>query len=882
MSKRRSAQATFEAGILGDKMSARVDQAIYNAAVERLENFYPLPEGPAQYREGFYFVGNELDSISNKQPYRIITATFSDGTSWVLRLASNQILFYEAVAGIPFLTFKGATTETIPNWLFPRNFYVDYQQIGDTIEIVFGGVPGLFSSFPVFVVTYVGGTQFFRLANKKFGDSPPWMVKRRHFSGTMTLSADANAGEESDGGGKYFKLYNGGPFFNIHGGTLIVNNVEGGKSFVRWPLRVAGNLTGKNITGLMVENIFPWGDSDTDDFHIEGGGAVKIDPSDTGFPGEIIDLEASEVPKVACELLEDGTNGWTVAAGNANIFFYNNASSMRPGSKPDNVYVDSEPYDEKSGAALPALEIGEWWWGDDAADAIGANTIYIRIPGNADPDTLVSSVASQVRVFYVMSDPDYGMTAMDELGLVGERIILRGGQIKIEGLKNVEKIKCQVVRELDTSNATFNWEIYQDAFNSIDGHPDAVTVHENRTVYARGEEIWLSDSGLFNEFTIGTLDTDSIQYRLNVLEKHSIRWIQSRDILIAGTDIGEFAVGKRGEKITPSNMFARLHTKYGSFGRGAHSVIGMNNILFADNTKKRIRELTFEFGSDSYFAANLNKFASDFEMRTTNFQLAFQPGPTPILWAIDQDQKLLGMMYSPEERSFAWFRFNTGVDGSDVYDGEDFVRAIGVVLFDGGGSILVAEIKREGVNAQIEVLTPLKDVAATPDFSNATYLDSAALMSVNPGSGFSRFDGQTISYITNSDPDKTGRVAVAGGSVTIPAEDFVANQTLIGFPYNGIIKMLKLEVGGERGLARALLKRISRVYLSLIRSFKGKVGPDTSTLESVKNADTITTDEREVDYKEGWERKGQVVVVQDSPLPFVLAMLQADGNTSDD
>ena len=105
---------------------------------------------------------------------------------------------------------------------------------------------------------------------------------------------------------------------------------------------------------------------------------------------------------------EDLPGVWTVS-GAVDGYYYTGAEFP---AKPGALTIDGALADEGATAAL--LE-GEWGWGDE--DALGTDTIYIRLTGDADPDAALSGT---IRAF-TFALADAVVYDRDEL-MVGTRV----------------------------------------------------------------------------------------------------------------------------------------------------------------------------------------------------------------------------------------------------------------------------------------------------------------------------------------------------------------------------------------------------------------------------------------------------------------------------
>lgn len=98
---------------------------------------------------------------------------------------------------------------------------------------------------------------------------------------------------------------------------------------------------------------------------------------------------------------------WSLSGSGANEFFLELAGGGNPlvAQEPDNVQENGS---NMVNATLGSLAAGEWDYGDN--DALGFNTIYVRLSDDADPDTKTFAFVSFTDVPYNLQGVDMGTT----------------------------------------------------------------------------------------------------------------------------------------------------------------------------------------------------------------------------------------------------------------------------------------------------------------------------------------------------------------------------------------------------------------------------------------------------------------------------------------
>jgi len=223
--------------------------------------------------------------------------------------------------------------------------------------------------------------------------------------------------------------------------------------------------------------------------------------------------------------------------------------------------------------------------------------------------------------------------------------------------------------------ATDDWSL--GAFSGTTGYPACVTFFEQRLVLAntstQPQTIFFSVSGDFEDYNAGTLDSSALIYTIGSNQVNVIRYLTSSRALLVGTSGGEFVVrASSDEPISPTNTQILRQASYGS--ANIQPVAVANVVLFVQRAKRKLRELVYSFGSDSYYAPDLT-ILSEHITEGLITEMALQQEPDNIVWCVLEDGKLIGMTYRREEEVVAWHSHQIGgVSGAATITVTDYAN----------------------------------------------------------------------------------------------------------------------------------------------------------------------------------------------------------------
>jgi len=259
------------------------------------------------------------------------------------------------------------------------------------------------------------------------------------------------------------------------------------------------------------------------------------------------------------------------------------------------------------------------------------------------------------------------------------------GNATITDINSTTNVDANVNKNFGGTTAELDWRL--GAFSGTTGFPSAVAFFEQRLFFAGTTEqpqtIFGSQSGQFENFTPSALDTGAITNTIATDEVNSIRWLSAGSVLAVGTAGGEFTLSSTTQQdaVTPSNIRV---VRQGT--RGVHTTRPIridNNVLFIQYHQRKLRELTFDFASDSFVSPDLTILAED--VSANGFvEMTFQQEPDSVVWAVRDDGRLAGLTYLRDQEVVAWHEHVFGGNNSTSFNSASSVGSNQITISSHG------------------------------------------------------------------------------------------------------------------------------------------------------------------------------------------------------
>lgn len=429
------------------------------------------------------------------------------------------------------------------------------------------------------------------------------------------------------------------------------------------------------------------------------------------------------------------------------------------------------------------------------------------------------------------------------------------------------------------------------AFSATTGYPSAISFFEERLVLAGTTEqpqtLYFSKSGDFEDFKDGILPSSALSYTIGSNQVNVIRYLSAGRALLVGTTGGEFSVSATDDApISPTNTVIKRQSNYGS--ADMQPVAVGNVTLFVQRAKRKLRELVFDFNTDSYSAPDMTILAEHITESGIR-SITYQQEPDNIVWCVLNNGKLCGMTYRREEEVVAWHSHDiagsfTGVHyiNSDVSMTYDYgvVESLAVLPSELDEDDLYLIVKRT-INGQTKrFIERFNFFDFGSNILDAYFVDSGLTYfgdETTTLGGLSHLEGQTVEVLADGSAHPTK--VVTNGSISL---DRSASNVHVGLAYESVLKTMRVDAGGTEGTSQAKNKRIHDVTVRFYRSVGALVGsafdnvdriPFRSSANRMDKAVSLFTGDKDIEFRGGYDSDGYICIKQDQALPLTVLAL---------
>lgn len=822
MPKASPIRSTFNAGELSPLMDGRVDVAKYNNGCRVLENFIPSVQGPAIRRAGTRFVSEVKDST--KQTW-LARFEFNVTQAYVLEFGHQYIRFYtqHGVLLSGGLPYEIATPYSSSDLTdSDGTFTLDMVQSGDIIYIAH-------PNYPTQKLSRYGNTNW-TIAPVTFTNGP---FKDQNGDRTLTISASGTSGTITlTASSSIFTANHVGSYLYLEPVDLsTIKPWYAGQEFTTNPVGIYRRSDGK--TYKCVTNGTPtagkvWrtgGDKPVHTYGIQADGDYS---SRSGTTSE-----------------RDGLDWQFVDSG----FGYVKITGYTSGTQVTAVVQGVNPL--PFGVVVTALS---------GTTTNGANT--------------VTGISSTANLVVGMSVTGSGIPANTFISTITSSTAIT--------LTNNATASATV--SITYGTATFRWAM--GAFSAVEGYPSKVTFFRERLTLCRGQQIFCSVAGDFENFSSvndsGQVVADrSIQVTISSDEVNKVQWLVPTQALLIGTAGCEFACSENSssEAFAPANVKIEQQTSDGS--RGVKPVRVGYSALFVQRSGRKLKEASYQFQQNGYVTNDLSVLAEHITIGGIT-QMTWHKEPYVALWAVRGDGVLLGFTFNKEQDVTGWHKHTLGGNG--------IVESVTVIPAPDKGRDELWMIVRRTINGStkryVEYLE--REYRDGDTQASAFYVDCGLTYSGSPAttiSGLSHLEGKTVQILADgaTHPDRV----VTSGAITLQLSASVVN---IGLAYDSTLQTNRIEAGAGDGTAQGKTKRINKVVARFYNTLGAKVGPNASSLDEIQfrtgsdHMDApppLFTGDKLVEFPSGYDFDGYVMVKQTQPLPMTVVALMPQLHTFD-
>lgn len=408
------------------------------------------------------------------------------------------------------------------------------------------------------------------------------------------------------------------------------------------------------------------------------------------------------------------------------------------------------------------------------------------------------------------------------------------------------------------------------------GYPTDVCFFRNRLVFARGQTLWFSCVGDYENFAsteFGEItDNSAITIDVQNGDSNEIAYLYPLTKgLIVGTSAGQTLISEASiqEPFSPTNVKAS-----NASGIGASSVppirVASSNI-FVQRGGKFLRDLQYDFDNDQFNPVNVSLY-NELITGSGITQTAFVEIPQQIIWCMTADGNLIGLTFEKNEAVMGWHRHYLGGGG--------FVESIAAIPSDDGSyDQLYLSVRRVINGATVRFIEYLQEPFNFIQSINSAFMVDAGLTAtfLSPAtviSGLNYLEECTVVGLADGYP--IAPQVVTNGSITLATP---ATTVIIGLPYYSRLETVPADGGSQMGASMGKIRRINKVIIKLLDSMGGSIGTDFNKLQPINYRTTNNAMDQPIpqfsgdlaiNIGDGYSLDQTLCILQDQPLPFTL------------
>ena len=472
-------------------------------------------------------------------------------------------------------------------------------------------------------------------------------------------------------------------------------------------------------------------------------------------------------------------------------------------------------------------------------------------------------------------------------------------------------------------------------------NPSCATYFQQRKVYANSnanpQTFWASQLATSNNFNISRplIASDAITQALADREVNEIRHLVGLNHLIALTSNTEYRInGSDGVFQANPSPVATVQSNYGA--SHVQPIISGNMIIFVQSGGSVLRDLGYDYLSDSYNGAELSLFASHlFEGKTVKY-MAYAKEPYRLVWIIFSDGTCACLTYNKTQKICGWTR--TVTDGffesaATVREGQEdiayfVIRRYINPVYQGDFVLQNSEANSSGVMTYCYECDEQLYYAAKPfalgvdvysdieltNFVGKVNVINSAEHSVTIGGTAKRYIERTKKRIIKSVQE--GFFVDAGLSATFEKDittlsglSHLAGKKVVAVSKGGVIEGLKVDANGKVQLpfpvreitiglpfefkletlniegenTQGLKKIINNVCVNISNSreeffvggSEGLYVPTDRSIDSVNDSNLIFSKNVSATPFNSPTTNATIIVMQKNPLPLTILSLSA-------
>jgi len=418
--------------------------------------------------------------------------------------------------------------------------------------------------------------------------------------------------------------------------------------------------------------------------------------------------------------------------------------------------------------------------------------------------------------------------------------------------------------------------ISKDPFEN-NNYPSCVNYFQQRKLFGclknAPQTLVTSQTGTDNNFNVSRPlnASDSINIKLSEREVNEIRHMIGLNDLIVLTSGAEWKLnGSDGTFSAASPPLCVPQSYYGS--SHVQPVVSGNMILFVQSGGSVVRDLGYEYVSDSYNGDELTIFATHLFENKQVVDMAYSKEPYRILWCVMSDGTVNALTYNKKQEVAGWHRHTTDGEFESV-----------AVIREGFEDVPYFVVKRT-INGSTKRFIERMHTRYCNNAKDGFFVDCGLKAefqtNVQIVSGLSHLEGKDVVILADGGVYKA---KVSSGQVTLPSG---AKKIVVGLPYTFELETLNIEGENTHGLRKIVVEANVKVEKSREDFvYIGVDGSEEETLrsvDSVNDAGYIVTGDIPIYPSANYKEDVSIKIKQPNPLPLTITSISAVVNIQDE
>lgn len=248
---------------------------------------------------------------------------------------------------------------------------------------------------------------------------------------------------------------------------------------------------------------------------------------------------------------------------------------------------------------------------------------------------------------------------------IGKFLVFNGGIGEVTAVTSAQAIKVELQKSMTSASDSSIWSIEEEAWNSTNGYPRTVALHQQRLWFGGTDNspqtIVGSESGIFDSIAVGAEPSDAVEFDISTSEVNEIQWMYGlRSELVIGTSGAELTVdsGQVAGPITPDSIVQESRSYNGS---NLQQPIPLESeVLYIQRSGMKINSFRYSFEADNYISDDLIFLAEHLPRNAGGIkEIAYAQDPDRLIYAVLNDGTMAVGTYYRDQQVIAWTLYDT-------------------------------------------------------------------------------------------------------------------------------------------------------------------------------------------------------------------------------